>query len=180
VARASNGREARSEVPIVVDRTLAAFAAAPSVFSPNGDGRVDQLAFTFVLAAPARVKIRIAGGPTLFEGDLAPGAQRIAWGTRLRDGKHTAAIDAIGPFGPRLQRTTFVVDTVKPRLRLISGRAARFWASEAGTAVFVVGGRRLHIPVAGGNFTARAATGRRFTVVLWDRAGNRSSRVRFP
>jgi hypothetical protein len=178
-ARAANGRTAHAEVPIVVDRTLAAFAATPAAYSPNGDGRLDSLAFTFVLASAAHVKIRVVGGPAVFEGDLGPGPQKIPWGGTLRDGKQAAVIEVLGPFGPRTQTARFVADTAKPRLRLVSASRLRFWVSEPSTVVLTLDGRRVERQ-ARGYFTVAGARARRISAVAFDVAGNRSARLRFP
>jgi N-acetylmuramoyl-L-alanine amidase-like protein len=179
VARDSVGKEVRAEIAIVIDRTLAAFAAAPAVFSPNGDGRLDTIAFTFVLTSAAHLKIRLAGGTTLFEGDLGPGQQKVPWTGKLRDGKYAAMIEVAGPFGPRSQTARFAVDTQKPRLRLISARSLRFWVSEPSTVVLTLDGRRLE-QTATGYFTVRTAAAKRITALAFDSAGNRSARLRYP
>jgi N-acetylmuramoyl-L-alanine amidase-like protein len=178
-AKAANGWAAHAEIPIVVDRILAAFAAAPGVFSPNGDGRLDTIAFTFVLAAAAHVKIQIARGAPVFEGDLGPGLQTVPWAGRLRDGKAAAVIEVVGPFGPRSQTARFVVDTAKPRLRLISAARSRFWVSEPSTVVATLDGRRVE-QQARGYFTVAGAPARRITAVAFDLAGNRSGVLRHP
>jgi hypothetical protein len=179
VARDVVGKEVRAEIPIVIDRTLAAFAATPAVFSPNGDGRLDTIALTFVLTSGAHVTIEIAGGPRVFEGDLAPGAQSFPWGGKLRDGKHAAVIEVAGPFGPRSQTARFVVDTTKPQLRLLSAKRLRFWVSEPSTVVLTLDGRRVE-QAAAGYFTVKGPPARRITAVAFDTAGNRGRPVRFP
>jgi hypothetical protein len=178
-AKAANGKVAHAEVPIVVDRILAAFSASPGVFSPNGDGRLDTIAFTFVLASAAHAKITIAGGLPVFEGDLGPGPQSVPWGGTLRDGKRAAVIEVAGAFGPRLQTARFVVDTAKPRLRLISVRRSRFWVSEPATVVATLDGRRVE-QQASGYFTVAGSPARRISAVAFDRAGNRSGVLRYP
>jgi N-acetylmuramoyl-L-alanine amidase len=173
-ASATNGRLARLEIPVVVDRTLAAFVATPPAFSPNGDQRADQLAFKFVLAAPAHVKLRIAGGETVYEGDLQPGPQELRWEDRIRDGKYAAILEATGPFGTRSQTARFVVDTTKPTLRLLSKAARRFWVSEQVTITGTVGGVRVQAKVGPGKFRLGGAPGR-IAITAWDAAGNRST-----
>jgi hypothetical protein len=174
----SNGRAARTEVPVLVDRTLGSSTVTPGAFSPNGDGRLDQVTFAFTLAAPAQVKVAVVGGPVAFEGALEPGSHRIPWTGRLRDGKRAAVIQATTPLGTRAQTVRFVADTTKPRLRLLSRAARRLWASERGTAVFTAKGRRFVVAVKGGAFTA--PVGGRVRVVLWDQVGNRSAVLRYP
>ena len=173
-ASATNGRLARIEIPIVVDRTLAAFVAKPAVFSPNGDHRADQLAFTFVLTAPAHVKLRIAGGDAVYEGDLQPGPQDLRWDQRIRDGKYAAILEATGPFGTRAQTARFAVDTAKPTLRLLSKAARRFWVSEQVTITGTIGGVRVQATVGPGKFRLGGAPGR-IAITAWDAAGNRST-----
>jgi hypothetical protein len=107
--------------------TLAAFTAKPAVFSPNGDHRADQLAFSFVLAAPAHVRLRLASGQVVYEADLQPGPQELRWEDRVPDGKYAAILEATGPFGTRAQTVRFAVDTKKPQLLLLSKAARRFW-----------------------------------------------------
>jgi hypothetical protein len=174
VARGANGTESRMEVPVVVDRTLAAFAAKPPVFSPNGDKRLDELRFGFVLAAPAQVKLHVAGGPTVFEGDLQPGPQEFRWRERLRDGRYAAVLEATGPFGRRAQTARFVVDTRKPKLRILSARARRFSVDENVTITGTIGGLRVQAVVGPGRFTLSGAAGR-IAITAWDFAGNRST-----
>lgn len=173
-ARAPNGREANAVVPIVVDRTLAAFAVSPAVYSPNGDRRLDQLAFTFVLAAPARVKLAIAGGEVVYEGDLAAGPQDVRWDGRLRDGKHAAVLQATGPFGIRSQTARFAADTRKPVLVLLSKAQRRFSVNEQVTVTGTVGGVRVRAVVGRGRFSLAGGTGL-IAVTAWDAAGNRTT-----
>src|SRR5918995_3928828 len=173
-ARAPSGREANAVVPIVVDRTLAAFAVSPPVYSPNGDQRVDQLAFTFVLAAPAHVKLAIAGGDVVYEGDLGAGPQDIRWDGRLNDGKHAAVLEATGPFGTRSQTARFAADTRKPVFRLLSKAQRRFTVDERVTVTGTVGGVRVRAVVGPGRFSL-AGGGGSIAVTAWDAAGNRAT-----
>jgi hypothetical protein len=183
-AREASGREARVDVPIVVDRTLAAVELTPAAVSPNGDRRNDELALTFVLAAPAQTRVRIVRGSrtiaTAFEGPLDVGPQRITWSSPVRDGAYSAVVEALGPFGTRGQTLRFTVDMTKPRLRLLSAKLMRFSVSEAGTLVVTSNGRATRVPVRPGWVTVPAAAAPRFTARLWDAAGNRSAIVRYP
>ena len=173
-AKAPNGREANVVVPIVVDRTLAAFAVSPAVYSPNGDRRVDQLAFTFVLTAPAHVKLAIAGGDVVYEGDLNAGPQDVRWDGRLRDGKHAAVLQATGPFGTRSQTARFAADTKKPALVLLSKAQRRFSVDEQVTMTGTVGGVRVKAVVGPGRFSLTGGRGL-IAVTAWDAAGNRTT-----
>ncbi len=148
-AKAPSGREANAVVPIVVDRTLAAFSVSPAVYSPNGDKRLDQLGFTFVLAAAAHVKL-VAGKQLVYEGDLGAGPQELRWDGRLPDGKHAAVLEATGPFGTRGQTVRFAADTKKPVLRLLSKAQRRFTVNEQVTVTGTVGGVRVRAVVGPG------------------------------
>jgi hypothetical protein len=174
VARGANGTESRMEVPVVVDRTLAAFAAKPPVFSPNGDRRLDELTFGFVLASPAHVKLHVSGGPTVYEGDLQAGPQEFRWQERLRDGRYAAVLEATGPFGRRSQTARFAVDTRKPKLRVVTARARRFSVDEKVTITGTIGGLRVQAVVGPGRFTLSGAAGQ-IAITAWDLAGNRSA-----
>jgi len=173
-ARSPSGREANALVPIVVDRTLAAFAVSPPVYSPNGDKRVDQLAFTFVLAAPSHVKLAIAGGGVVYEGDLGAGPQDVRWDGRMRDGRHAAVLEATGPFGTRSQTVRFAADTKKPVLVLLSKAQRRFSVNEQVTVTGTVGGVKVKAVVGPGRFSLSGGMGL-ITVTAWDAAGNRTT-----
>ena len=185
-ARTTNGREVRSEVPIVVDRTLAAVRAATPAVSPNGDRRNEELAVTFVLASPVTAKLRIVRGSrtvaTPFAGPLPAGPQRLTWTPTIGEGRYAAVVEAAGPWGLRAQTARFVVDVTRPRLRLLSARLLRFSASEPGTLIVTAGGQTARVPVArrGWVVVPSLAGAGRFTATLWDLAGNRSRVVRYP
>jgi hypothetical protein len=183
-ARDAGGREARVEVPIVIDRTLAAVEVATPAFSPNGDRRNDELVVTFVLATAAEARVRVVRGSrtvaTVFSGPLAPGPQRLTWPGRVREGPYALVVEALGPFGTRGQTVRFVVDVTKPRLRLLSARLMRFSVNETGTLVVSSNGRATRVPVRPGWVTVPSAAGSSFVATLWDVAGNRSNVVRYP
>ena len=178
VAR-SAGREARASVPIVIDRTLAAFTAAPPVFSPNGDRRLDQLAFRFVLAAPAHVRLGCAERradprerPRARPARAALGGTRCGTGATPRCSRRPARSACVR------RPTRFAVDTTKPKLRLLSAAARRFSVAEAVTVVGTIGGARVEAKVGPGRFTLSGPPGR-IAITAWDAAGNRS-RLRHP
>ena len=173
-AKSPGGREANAVVPIVVDRTLAAFAVSPAVYSPNGDKRLDQLAFTFVLTAPAHVKLAIAGGVAVYEGDLPAGPQDVRWDGRLRDGKHAGVLQATGPFGTRSQTVRFAADTKKPAFVLLSKIQRRFSVNEQVTVTGTIGGVKVRSVVGPGRFSLSGGRGL-MAVTAWDAAGNRTT-----
>ncbi|MGH3131134.1 MAG: hypothetical protein ACRDNX_09985, partial [Gaiellaceae bacterium] len=187
----ANGRQATASVSLLVNRTLSAFAAARAAFSPNGDGKLDRLAFTFALASPAQVKLRIlrAGRwvATVFSGPLAPGAQRLEWDGRKRygrllDGVYEAELQATDVVGMVSQRVTFGSDTKRPELRLVRIRPLRFRVSERAEVVVVAGGRRhvVKAPAAGVYAVPGEADPSAVRAVAWDAAGNRSLPARYP
>ena len=183
-ARDAGGREVRVEVPIVIDRTLAAVEVATAAFSPNGDRRNDELVVKFVLATAVEARVRVVRGAreiaTVFSGPLAPGPQRLTWPGRVREGAYALVVEALGPFGTRGQTVRFTVDVTKPRLRLLSARLMRFSVNESGTLVVTSSGRATRVPVRPGWVTVPSAAGSAFTATLWDVAGNRSATIRYP
>jgi hypothetical protein len=187
-AFADDGNEVAASVPLFVSRTLGFGTAAPTVFSPNGDGRADRLAIRFRLVAQAEVKVRVLRDgkwiATPFAGPLAPGAQGLFWDGskrigRLLDGSYTAVVEAVDPVGTATLELPFASDTRAPRLRFLPGRRIRLWVSEPATLVLRIGGRpsRIAVPVAG-NVAIPAQPGRRIRVVAWDAAGNVSAPLR--
>ena len=113
-----------------------------------------------MLAAPAHVKLRIAGGETVYEGDLQPGPQDAPLGGTHPRREYAAILEATGPFGTRAQTARFVVDTTKPTLRLLSKAARRFWVSEQVTITGTIGGVRVQATVGPGKFRLGGAPGR--------------------
>jgi hypothetical protein len=183
VARAANGREARTQVAIVVDRTLAALAVTPAAFSPNGDGRADRAELSFVLAAPATVEVRLerrgTEPATLFAGPLEPGEHRYSIPSALPDGRYRVVVNADGLLGRRSLFGQLAADTRPPSVQVLSSRRLR--VSEPATLVLNVGGRRIVQVVRGGVVRiAHPLPVRRFNGVAWDAAGNHSRRFRYP
>ena len=78
------------------------------MFTPNGDGKADELKVTFQLAAPATVRLRVlrdgAWVATPFTGPLGAGVQRLGWdGAKrvglARDGAYVAVVEATDAVG---------------------------------------------------------------------------------
>ncbi len=119
-ARDDYGKTTRGDVAILVDRTLGWLAASPSVFSPNGDGRLDTITFTFGLAQPATVSIRIlqAGRQValLLSGTLAPGLHQVVWNGQTPiglapDGNYDLEVDAADSLASTSETVRFTVDS---------------------------------------------------------------------
>ena len=102
-ARTASSAEVVQTMPLVVSRTLGLVSASPGAFSPNGDGRNDQLEIGFALTVPATVTVRIVrdgrwvASPVLAASFLM-GEHRITWDGsrsegRLRDGTYEAVVE---------------------------------------------------------------------------------------
>jgi hypothetical protein len=187
----ASGRQVTASVTILVNRTLSGFASTHRRFSPNGDGRLDTLGFTFALAAPARVRLRIfrdqAWVATPFVGDFGLGPQTVTWDGRKRlgrllDGDYEAEIEATDAVGTVAQRVSVSSDTKAPALRLLGVRPLRFRVSEAAAVVLTVDGRRLVLkPRRAGAYAVPGADApQRVRAVAWDTAGNVSLPARYP
>ena len=143
-ARSAAGEQVESSATLTVSRTLGLVSAAPSLFSPNGDGRNDVLdvAFSLTVAADVRVRIERDGKwvATPLVARFEPGAHRFAWdGKRaagpLRDGEFSAIVEATDAVvGIVTVAVPFVSDTIAPsaQVRRLAGNPAR--GERAGTA----------------------------------------------
>jgi hypothetical protein len=186
----ARGRVVTASVDLLVNRVLSAFAASRASFSPNGDGRVDRLDFTFTLASPAQVQLRILRDDAWivmpFSGPLAPGPQTLSWDGSKRigralDGTYAAELTVADVIGSVMQRIPFVVDSTPPKLRLLGVRPLRFEVSEPGQVVAVVDGERRVLPVArAGVQTVRWHVAARARLVAWDTSGNFSRPATHP
>jgi hypothetical protein len=185
----AGGRQATATVSVLVSRVLSAASADRKVFSPNGDGRADELHFAFTLAEPAEVRLRILRGgkwvATPFAGSLDPGAQSLPWDGRKRlgrllDGDYEAELTATTANGSVTQRVPFASDITRPVLRLLALRPLRLEVSEPASVVLTLDGvRRVVERRTAGRFTVglRKAP-KRVRGVAWDRAGNTGLLVR--
>ena len=187
-ARTAAGTEVQSIVPLTVSRTLGVVTASPEAFSPNGDGRRDQLVMTFSLAASADVRIRIERdgrwvARPLF-GSFFPGAQRFVWdGVRstgaLRDGRYEAIVEAQDGVGAISYGVPFISDTVPPRVRILPGMKLRIEVSEPAVLTLRIDGQALRRGVRRAGIVLIPWNGMatRVRVVAWDAAGNVSGPV---
>jgi len=187
-ARTAAGVSVQKVIPLSVNRTLGLVTAAPTAFSPNGDGRRDRLTLTFALTAPADVRIRIeregrwVASPLL--ASYLPGTQRFVWdGMRaaglIRDGEYTAVVEANGGAGAISFGVPFAADSTAPRVRILPSRGLRVEVSEPAMLTFVIDGQSLKRDVrrAGVVRIPWAGPATRVRVVAWDAAGNTSSPV---
>jgi flagellar hook assembly protein FlgD len=188
-------------VRVAVDRTLGSLAASPGVFSPNGDGRVDQIAFGFELARPADVRVHVLRGTTivkrLFAAAVgAAGHQEVVWDGRLADGSHAPSrayrvrVQATTSLGTRVLERSFALDTIPPVLRVLSARTGagvtrlRLVLSEPvrlriwyGTNAWSDGDSISVERDAGEQVVSRRVRAGSIRVRAWDPAGNRSRAV---
>jgi hypothetical protein len=186
VLSASDGRATvTSVVPVLVDRTVRGFAAAPPAVSPNDDGIADELTFRFELAQAASVKLEIAqAGTTLtsvYSADLAPGGQTVSWSPAgLKDGKYAGVLTATNAVGTVTHTVLFRIDTVAPILRALSFRSLRFRVSESATIRLTLNGKLVSRTVRAGVFSFRAPRVRSVRIVARDVAGNVSRTLKYP
>ena len=185
VANATGGRTATASTSLVVTRTLGQVAATRLAFSPNADGRADQISFRFSLAAPAEVKVRILKNgkwvATPFAGPLQPGPRKVDWdGTkrvgRLVDGAYEAVIEATDPVATSIVSLPFSADTRQPKLRIVQRSPLRIWVSEPAKLTLRFGARSFIYDAAAAG-TALVPKAPRLGIVravAWDLAGNRS------
>ena len=170
---------------MVVTRTLGNVAVTRLAFSPNADGRADQISFRFSLAAPAEVKVRILKGgkwvATPFAGPLQPGPRKVDWDGakrvgRLVDGAYEAVVEATDPVATSIVSLPFSADTRQPKLRIVQRSPLRIWVSEPAKLTLRFGARSLVYDAAAAG-TALVPKAPRLGIVravAWDLAGNRS------
>ena len=184
-ANATGGRVATAFTLLAVTRTLGEGTSTRVAFSPNADGRADRIAFSFRLAAPAEVKVRIVKNgkwvATPFSGLLEPGVQTVDWDGakrlgKLVDGQYEALVQATDPIATSILAIPFVTDTKRPKIRIVQRNPLRVWVSEPAKLTFRFGTRSLayEAAVAG---TARIPNAPRrglVRAVAWDPAGNNS------
>ncbi len=172
-------------VPVLVDRTVGHFTAAPAALSPNGDGVSDELTVTFELTRAAAVRVEIArAGKTLtsvYSANLQPGEQTVGWnGAGVKDGKYAAVLTATNEIGRVVHSALFRIDTIPPRLRAISFRRLVFAVNEAVTVRLTVNGKPIVRTVRAGSFSFRHGRVRAVRAVARDAAGNLSRTLKYP
>jgi hypothetical protein len=198
ITATSPGQQARKSRGIVVDRTLGHLQAAPTPFSPNGDGRLDSTAIGFQLVRDADVRVRIMDGKTTVAGvrplgTLRAGPASFAWGGRNRDGAvadgdYRALVEATTTLGTRTLSVPLRIDTRAPVVRIVSARhrkdgrtAVRIWLSEAATVTLRYGspewGGSREVERQAGYSNLRLPRATRVRAQASDRAANLGPRV---
>jgi hypothetical protein len=179
VLSATNARTTvTASVPVLVDRTIQSFAAAPAVAK-------DAVTFSFELTRAASVRLDVAQrGKTLaqvYSAALQPGAQSVGWnGGGMKDGTYAGVLTATNEVGSVARTALFRLDTTPPRLRALSFRQLRFWVSEPAKIQLVVNGSRVAANVRAGAFSFRHGRVRSVRIAAQDAAGNLSRTLRFP
>ena len=184
-ASATGGRIATASTQLAVTRTLGSVAATRVAFSPNADGRADRIAFTFKLAAPAEVRVRVLRDgkwvATPFRGPLAAGPRTVEWDGakrvgKLVDGLYEAVVEATDPIATSAVSLPFSSDTREPRIRIVERRPLRIWVSEPSVLRLRFGARTVTREASAAGTLAIPNLPRLGIVraVAWDPAGNRS------
>jgi len=187
-AAGASGLVVSSTVAVVVSRLLANASVTPQVFSPNGDGRNDSVAFAFDLGSPADVRVRVLRGggwvATPFDGQLAAGHRVVRWdGTkrvgRVLDGSYTAIVEATNSSGTSSAELSFASDTRSPVVRILRGVPLRVWVSKPATLTMRINGTSVRQLVAAAGDVRVDWRGpvSHVRVVAWDAAGNASRPV---
>jgi len=171
-------------LPVLVDRTVGRFTAAPAAVSPNGDGVLDDLTFSFELTRAASVRLEVArAGKTVaavYSAELPGGAQTLDWnGAGVPDGRYAGVLTATNEIGTVRHTALFAIDTTAPQLRAISFRRLRFTVSEPAAIRLVLNGKRITRTVRAGSFSFRASRVRSVRIVARDAAGNVSRTLRY-
>ena len=181
-----SGAFVQTVVPLTVNRTLGLVAVTPAVFSPNGDGRNDQLTLMFTLAVAADVTVRIDREgrwvATPLAGTFQPGIQQLVWnGTRsggaLHDGSYEAVVEASDGITTTSYSVPFTSDMTAPRVRILDAPGIRLYVSEPATLTLRIDGRtaRRTVEKAGTVRIAWRGSAAHVRVVAMDPAGNVSA-----
>jgi hypothetical protein len=172
-------------IPVLVDRTVRRFTAAPQAVSPNGDGVRDDLSFRFDLTRPASVRLDVTRAgkavAAVYSAALQTGVQTVNWnGAGVVDGRYAGVLTATNELGTVTHTTSFRIDTVPPRLRALSFRRLRFSVDEPATVHLVLNGRRINRVVRAGVFSFAVGRVRAVRIDAQDAAGNVSGTLKFP
>jgi hypothetical protein len=163
VVTARSGTKAVTKsADVVVDRTLAALQAVPTVISPNGDGFNDATTLSFMLAQNVPVRLDIVqagivvGSP--FQGQLGIGPQTLVWdgsgfGAPLFDGTYLATITVTDQLGDVQLSRPITIDNTAPKLTLLDKATLTFALDEPATVTALVNQKtRIVLPEPKGTF----------------------------
>jgi flagellar hook assembly protein FlgD len=189
-ARDPVGREVTASVGILVSRTLLGFSVDEAVVSPNADGRHDTATFSVSLATAAEVTVTLDAGAKHFPivaATLPSGNQELMWsggttdGSRVPDGVYRATITlGVPPLSTSLS-VPLTLDTLAPKLVLVSLYPLRLKVDDKASITAVVNGRTLKTSAKPGVFRlAFKGTVKKLRVVARDRVGNESKPAIYP
>ena len=184
-ARATAGRYAEVDVPLVVSRLLGRVTLSATALTPNGDGRDDTVGISVPVGVPATVTVRILRDgkwvATPFSGPVS-GAQSTSWDGSKRlgkasDGAYTVAVEATDGVTTAQVELPLLVDANAPRLHLVSAAPPRLRVSEPATVTLRVNGARrvLRVAAAGIVRIPRIERVRTLVGTAVDAAGNRAT-----
>ena len=184
-AKATGGRVASTDIPLLVTRTLGRVTLDAGSFTPNGDGRGDALTITVPLAAPATLTVRILRDgkwvATPLAGSFDAGMQVATWDGkkrigRARDGDYVVSVESADAVGTARVELPVLLDRTAPGVRVVSVSPAVLRVSEPATLAVRVNGalRRMRIDAAGDVRLRGIARLRTLVVVATDAAGNRA------
>jgi len=151
LARGTGGREATLDVAVSISRMLGRLSLDAPAFTPNGDGRGDELSLTMPLAGPATVTVNVLRDgrwvATPFSGPLDTGTHLVRWdGTKrlgkARDGSYTISVEASDGVLATRAELPFLLDATAPTVRVVSTVPPRIRVSEAATLVVRANGAR--------------------------------------
>jgi hypothetical protein len=110
--RPASGSIGSAPVPL----SLQKLKLAPTIVSPNGDGRGDEAKVSYVLSAPATVTAKVTNSldqpvATLFDGPLGAGKQELSWTPdAIPDGRYRLTLTAAAGTKQVQTSTRFWVD----------------------------------------------------------------------
>jgi hypothetical protein len=184
-ARATGGREATIDIPVVVSRLLGRVTLSNPTLTPNGDGRSDTVSIGVPLTAPATVTVRVLREgkwvATPFAGASDLGERVVTWDGSKRLGKaldalYTVSVEATDGVGAARIELPLLLDATAPRLQVVSALPPVLRVSEPVTLLLRVNGARrtLRVDVPGTVRIPRIERLRTLVATATDAAGNRT------
>ena len=137
-ANATGGRVATASTQLAVTRTLGSVAVTRLAFSPNADGRADQILQVLARGAGrgavADHEERPLGRDAV-QGAARAGLRKVDWNGakrvgKLVDGMYEAIVEATDPIADSTVALPFAADTRQPRLRILQRHPLQIWVSE--------------------------------------------------
>jgi hypothetical protein len=184
-AKATGGRVATVDVPLLVTRTLGRVSLDATSFTPNGDGSGDTLTISVPLAAPASLTVRILHDgkwiATPLAGSFDAGTQTATWNGskrigRARDGDYVVSVESVDAVGTARVELPVLLDRSAPVVEVVSSSPAVLRVSEPAVLAVRANGapRRVAVKKAGVVRLRGISRLRTLVVVARDEAGNRA------